>query len=188
LSSALYFPAQGLMRALHLVVVCLLCGSAGVGAQTSSGLDLQRYRPSPGVNDVLSTSSARTGGHLRWQLGASVDYAHRPLSLYNLRTGQTVEDAVSSQTSVNVMGALGLTRVLELGLAVPVVIQPQSNANTGTPPQSSGFGDIRFTPKVRLWANDNVALGLAATLLIPSGGVDSFRGAGGLGLLPRFLF
>ncbi|MFZ5439215.1 MAG: OmpA family protein, partial [Myxococcota bacterium] len=176
-------------RRRSTVAALTVLASTAALAQTSTnnGLDLQRYRPGPGINDVLGTASARTGGHLRWQAGVSLDYAHRPLSLYNLRTNSAVEDTVGNQTSLNVMGALGLTEVLELGLVLPVVFQPDSSATSGVPVSATGLGDLRFTPKVRLWANDVVAFGVAATVQLPTAGGTSFRGASGVGLLPRAL-
>ena len=173
--------------ALGLTVAAVLSTTALAQAQTSTGLDLQRYRPGAGINDVLGTASARTGGHLRWQAGVSLDYAHQPLALYNLSTGKAVNDAVSNQTTLNLMGSLGLTEVLEFGLVLPVVFQPQSSGLTGTPPNATGLGDLRFTPRARLWANERVAFGIAATLQFPTGGGGGYRGASGVGVLPRAL-
>jgi len=184
---ALFLVRRRRGASLGLTAAVLVSTASFAQAQTSTGLDLQRYRPGPGINDVLGTSSARTGGHLRWQAGVSLDYAHRPLTLFDRRTGALVADAVNNQTSLNLMGALGLTEVLELGLVLPVVFQPESNSMSGVAANATGLGDLRFTPKARLWANERVAFGVAATLQLPTGGGGGFRGASGVGILPRAL-
>lgn len=168
-----------------LVVIALTSALSLAQSSTSNGLDLQRYAPGPGVNDVLSTMSARTGGHLRWQAGVSLDYAHAPLALYNSATGEKVQDVVGNQTTLNVMGALGITRYLELGVALPIVFQPNSSGNLGVPVTATGLGDLRVTPKVMLFGNENVALGIGATVQMPTAGGSSFRGSSGFGVLPR---
>jgi uncharacterized repeat protein (TIGR01451 family) len=174
-------------RGAAVAAAALVSTSALAQTNSVQSLDLQRFRPAPGINDVLGVASARTGGHLRWQAGVTLDYAHRPLALYDLRTKSDVDIAVDSQTTLNLMGALGLTQVLEIGLALPVVFQPDSLAFTGAATSATGLGDLRVTPKVKLWSNDVVAFGIAATVQLPTAGGTTFRGASGVGLLPRAL-
>jgi outer membrane protein OmpA-like peptidoglycan-associated protein len=187
LAARLVRRRRGAAALMGVAVVSAALVSRPARAQAVNGLDLQRYRPGPGINDVLSVSSARTGGHLRWQAGVSLDYAHRPLAIYDLRTGMPVNQVVEAQTTLNVLGALGLGEFFEVGVALPVVFQSNSLSVAGLASSATGLGDLRITPRARIWQNDHFAVGVAATLQLPTAGGNGFRGASGVSLLPRAL-
>ena len=75
LAARLVRRRRGAAALMGVAVVSAALVSRPARAQAVNGLDLQRYRPGPGINDVLSVSSARTGGHLGLHLGGGEHFA-----------------------------------------------------------------------------------------------------------------
>ena len=175
------------LAALGAVVVVTAAGSAG--AQGSAAIDVQQFRPAPGKADVLGLHSPGVQGDMNWRAGLYFNYAHEPLVVVNPRTDSLLQHLVRNQLGFDVIGAIGLGQRFELGLVAPLKLQRGefNELPTGNLQQSwkGGLGDLRLVPKVLLLERETWRLGLAAPVVLPTGGASDLRGQKGLGVQPR---
>ena len=87
-------------------------------------LQLQRFRPAPGPGDFLNVYGTPVADHLEWDIGAYFDIADRPLAI---STGGTIasgqnEETVDSQTTLSLVGNIGLYDRFEVGFLLPVTL------------------------------------------------------------------
>ena len=172
------------------VGVCALAGRAH-----AQGFDVARFKPAPNQQDnyftLHSTDTLPAG---RWEAGLVIDYANEPLVLID-RAGNRRVELVDDQLTANVLGAIGITDGLEVGLALPVLLAQdgESFSQPGVPDASSagfGVGDVRLMGKLVLLQQDTqespggFGLALALDLQLPTGADGEFQGEG-FGVLPR---
>ncbi|MDY7231400.1 Ig-like domain-containing protein [Hyalangium rubrum] len=179
-----------------LGVLAAVLFTAPVSAQTlpaSQDIDVQQYKPGPGLKDVLGVHSPRVGKHLGWNLGLSFNYAKDPLNFLNPRTDTFVYEIVKNQFTFDLMGAIALFDRVELGVALPITSQGSGSGASVAPvlPEgvdATGVGDLRLVPKVNLLSTDSgLHLGLAVPLMLPTSGGKEFLGRSGLAVYPRVL-
>lgn len=118
---------------LAVLAIALLTGST---AQAQSAprdeLSASRFSPAPGAGNFGMVDGAAVGGHMTPTVGLLIDYAHRPLVLFEaVCTGETgseecdlegfEREIVSYQVTGNLTGSLSLGGRVQLGLVVPVV-------------------------------------------------------------------
>jgi outer membrane protein OmpA-like peptidoglycan-associated protein len=166
-------------------------------AAMAQGFDAQTYHPSPNTSNAhWSQPSAITPAHLEWGAGLSFNYASNVLVQRNSE-GENVHSPVASLLTLNVLGSIGLTGDLDIGLDVPlhlVMSGDSAAADTDFIEVEGGFGigDVRLLPRYRFYSSgfDGVRAGvhLAGELgvVLPTGDSDNFQG-GGFQLAPRFL-
>jgi hypothetical protein len=158
-----------------------------VGPAQAQGFDLQRYRPAPGVRDVLGVYSPEVPrDNIGLHLGLSATYAKDPLILRLAGDGSRVQSIISDQFTAEFLASVWFSRHFELGLALPLTIQG------GTVPDDlavfvpenvtgTGLGDMRVVPKLVLPLGDKWSLGAAGVLSVPTGDAGGFRGSSGVG-------
>jgi uncharacterized protein (TIGR03382 family) len=178
------------LLALVLVATPASAQSTGPGSQ---GIDVQQYKPGPGLRDVLGLHSPQVGKHFGWNLGLSVNYAKDPLNFLNPRTDTFVYEIVKNQVTFDLMGAISLFDRFELGVGLPITSQ-SSGAGTPVAPgfssgvSATGVGDLRLVPKANLLSTEGgLHVGLAVPLLLPTAGGKEFMGRSGLAASPRVL-
>ncbi|MFP2957253.1 OmpA family protein [Myxococcus sp. 1LA] len=188
-------PRSLLRRVTRLVAPLLLVASATASAQpaASQAIDVQQYKPAPGAYDVLGMHGARIAPHLSWNLGASLNYANDPLNLVDPRADRFLSRIVDSQLTLDLMGAISLFDRVEIGFALPIshttsepaaAVAPDLANGVGT----TGVGDLRLVPKVRLLSTDSgIHLAVTAPLTLPSGGGSKFLGSDSVTFQPRFV-
>ncbi|ADO74013.1 Ig-like domain-containing protein [Stigmatella aurantiaca] len=157
-------------------------------AAMSDKIDVQQYKPAPGLHDLLGLHSARVGHHRDWNLGVSLSYAKDPLTLTNPVSDEAIHKLVASQITVDLMGAIALRDRFELGVALPITSQTSSVSDTGPKAQgadSTGLGNLRLVPKAHLLSRESIDLGVALPIHLPTGSAD-FRG-GPFSVHPRAL-
>ena len=148
-------------------------------------IDVQLFQPLPGGGTTFTVDNATVHRHMSLVLGAAASHAFPPL--VSDRDGATTE-GVSGLTQIDLMAALGLFEVMEVGLAVPIVSaraadDPNIDPATYTYSRFTGLGDVRLTLKVPLVRGD-FALAARSTISLPtasattSGNVN-FTGARG---------
>jgi outer membrane protein OmpA-like peptidoglycan-associated protein len=173
-------------RHLRAGAALLLLAVAGTAqAQVppvSRSFVVDRFQPSGGAYDVLGVESAQVGGHLEKTFRLYGDYASRPLVLEAPAMDKVA--LLKSQTALNLTLSLGLADWAEVSAAIPAVVSQSREQDRFLPPElrgsvaSSGLGDVRIVPKVRLVEWRKVRLGVAAPFSLPTGNKKAFLGQG----------
>lgn len=171
----------------------LVCFSAWAQPTfTSAAIDVQLFKPGPGVSDVLNLQGSRVAEPFAWQAGLFIHYARNPLIIRNPVTNAPVSRLVGSQTAFDLLGSVGLAKNFELGLHLPLTLQGSEPAPfLGAAYQNGvsrfGLGDARLTPKYKFLQREELGLAVALPIVIPTGNSSAFLGGGGLGVQPRLI-
>ena len=149
--------------------------------------DSQRFSPSPSLyQGYFSQPSALVLHHLQWDVGLLLNYSDDPLVLTNYYD-EEVGSLVSRQLTGNLLFAIGIIDLLEIGVDVPLVLYQAGDEipfpfNVEAPDPGFGIGDLRIIPKWMIYGPDDlfepqgVALALLAEVSLPTGDSDSYRG------------
>jgi uncharacterized repeat protein (TIGR01451 family) len=185
--------AWGVLGLLVTVLVAAPASAQPVANVPSQGIDVQQYKPGPGLRDVLGVQSPQVGRHLDWNVGLSFNYAKDPLHFINPRTDSFLYELVKNQFTFDLMGSLALFDRFELGVAVPLTSQSSGSELSVAPLLSggvhaTGVGDLRLVPKAHLLSTDGgLHLGVVVPVLLPTSGGKGFLGRGGVAAFPRVL-
>ncbi|XXF76449.1 OmpA family protein [Myxococcaceae bacterium GXIMD 01537] len=184
-------PALWGAAALAFVSGLLGAGEARA-SEVSQAIDVQQYKPGPGLSDILGVQGARVGKHMGTSVGASLNYATKPLNFMDPRTDVFQAALVKSQLGVDLFGSISLYERVELGLVLPLTIQssdaaPQVHSSFAQGVSATGVGDLRVVPKVNLLNKESLALAVSVPVVLPSGGSDEFLGGSGVAVQPRLL-
>lgn len=177
--------------------VAFVAVAALSGAVAAQGFDAQSYRPLPsqGLN-YGATASALTLGHLEWEAGGVLNYAHGGLAQRDA-SGDIVHRPIQSMLTLDALGSIGLLGELEIGLHLPIhLVTNGDDAPAGTDflevDGGTGLGDLRLLPKYRFFStargdsNDGFHLAGQLAIVLPTGNRDAYRG-GGFQLEPRVI-
>src|SRR5205823_574131 len=138
----------------------------------ATGLDVQRFRPGTGANDLLGVESAHVleqGFHF----GLVMNYSDEPLALRLADTGTLSTKIVNRQFTADLVGSVAFLQRFEVGLSVPVTLQsanqiPALQGSAAYSPKTSGVGDVRLEPRARLWGeNRGLSFALSAPIVLP---------------------
>ncbi|WP_255442010.1 Ig-like domain-containing protein [Corallococcus sp. Z5C101001] len=180
--------------ALAVFVTALFVGTDARAQATavSQAIDVQQYKPGPGISDVLAVQGAKVQRHLGWNVGMSVNYADKPLNFFDPRSDTYVTSLVKSQVGVDLMGAVGLFDRFEIGVVLPITVQgseasPAVDSSFANGVSGGGIGDLRLIPKARLLDGDNYGLSVAVPVSLPTGGASNFLGGSGVSVNPRLV-
>jgi large repetitive protein len=179
-------PRSTLTGGLLLALLAVFAASPA----RAQGIDIQQYKPGPGVNDVLGVYGPKVGPHLGLHGGLSLNYARDPLGVLDPRTGTFVSRVVTDQFTADVLASVSLFDRFELGLALPVTFQggpPADGANAffGGTGAGAGMGDLRLVPKALLLSTDSgLDVGIALPLSLPTAASQRFLGASGVSVMP----
>ncbi|WP_244239108.1 adventurous gliding motility protein AgmC [Corallococcus carmarthensis] len=178
--------------ALAVFVTALFAGTSAHAQATavSQAIDVQQYKPGPGVADVLSVHGAKVQRHLGWNVGLSVNYADKPLNFFDPRSDTYVTSLVKSQVGFDLMGAIGLYDRFEIGVVLPITIQgsensPAVDSSFANGVSGGGIGDLRLIPKARLLDGDDYGVSVVLPISLPTGGASNFLGGSGVSVNPR---
>jgi OOP family OmpA-OmpF porin len=181
-------------RALLALALCatVLPLHSTATAQTA-GFSLNRFQPAEHGSDWFGGESLDLRGDLRPALGLTLDWAHKPLVLYDAE-GEEVAAIVSDQLYVHVGGALVLWERVRFGLNVPIALVSSSEPGTTggvtfSADEGASIGDVRLAADVRLLGEygDVATLALGAQLHLPTGDSDKFTGDGSVRISPRLM-
>ncbi len=166
----------GLMAALMMMV----------GAAHAQ--NIQNFDPAAGTWNYFSVEGARTAGHLEFVPSLYFNYGARPLVLRDSATDEELEAYVEQLLTFDLMLTLGLLDRLELSIDLPINLV--YGTLDGRRDEGFAFGDIRLTPKIRLFGleshNDRgVGLSLVVPMSLPTGDEDAFVGGGQFTLNPK---
>jgi OOP family OmpA-OmpF porin len=181
----------GIRIAVGVSFLTLLTAPIRARAQAVSGFAVDRFEPAGADSIWMTAESLRFEGHLRPVFALVVDWAWKPLVVYDNR-GQEVASLVSDQLIAHADAALMLWNRLRVDLNVPVVLV---NGGDGTmlgtqqyaPPDGAALGDIRLGADGVVFQRPDreltAALGLQ--LFIPTGRTAAFSSDGGVRVWPR---
>lgn len=181
-------PAFALSGAALLASVSL----AGVAeAQTTvvEGFSVNRFDPADRGGEWFALDSLDLRGHLRPAAGAMLDWAHKPLVLYDAQ-GEEQRAIVSNQLFVHIGGGVNLWDTLRLSLDIPIAAVNSgetgyASASAGSPetlqysaPNGRPIGDLRLSATYRLAGafREKLTLALNAHLYLPTGTAAGYTG------------
>ena len=176
------------MRRLAVAALLLLLPARAL----ADDVDLQQFKPEPGASDLFAVQSPRMPDAHVWSFLLAWHYANDPFKLYDKASGKVVGSVVGHQTAIDAGFAYTAIDRLEVGLAVPVMINQAKGGADALDPRlpsklaASGLGDVRLLAKYRLAAGDRWTLAAALPLSLPTGN-GTFLGHDGITARPRAL-
>ena len=137
---------------------------------------------------VLGVYGGRTLERGAYALSLNASYGRKPLSIESPE-GDHLGDLVGSVGTLEVLGAFGVVKQFDVGIALPFHRNAAGSDFAAAPPpavqaatlQESkiAFGDMRVVPRVSLLSHDDargIDLGLAATVWLPTGSDAAYAG------------
>lgn len=193
-----------------LALVCCIGSLASAQAAPSDSFSVHRFTPAPGSENYLGVDGAVTPGHMAITAGLLLDYAHRPLSLYEVEGNPgeyelgEARHIVSMLFTGNLMGSFTISDRIQIGLNLPLIYtsgeswdQPLPSGGRISIPGGSAFalGDPRLSGKVNILGQGADGFNLAASAFVtaPLGQAmaeERFVGDGGvttgIQIIPEF--
>lgn len=181
---------------LLLLVFASLAAAVPASAQVTERRDFssERFRMTPSRLGVIDVEGGRVLSHLAWDLGMHLNYTHDPLVLYRESDGRQIGSLVRNRFGGSLVASLGLFDWVELGIEVPFTLyqeRPGNQPNITTAPlggiTSTGFGDLRIAPKVRILRADKqyVDLAIALPFRVPTGFSREYLGDSSVSFNPE---
>jgi len=170
-----------------VALMTLVCSTADaqdlvVAGPTEPSIDVQNFQAVPSPHAVFAVESAESSTHLQFSGGFIFNYANKPLVLVSDADG-TEQALIKDQVSGDVLAALGLFDIAEVGLALPVYLLNGVEGGTISPDAASGatLGDLRMRAKLTLLNPQKSAIGLAPYVQVgfPTGDTKAFTSSGG---------
>ncbi len=175
------------------IAAALFASFSSTALAQSEGFAINRFDPAERGSDWFAADSLDLRGHGRLMLGATGDYAHKPLVLYN-RDGDELKSIIERQLFVHVGGSLVLWDRLRLGVSLPVLAHQKGEPGTVNgvafqAEEGAAVGDLRLAADVRLLGEYRSPFSLAAgaAVFTPTGKQEAFAGDGKVRILPRLL-
>jgi outer membrane protein OmpA-like peptidoglycan-associated protein len=175
-----------------LTLALLSLGAQAAHAQ-SNGFALDRFDRAEHGSDWFAGESLDFRGHPRPALGLTLDWAHKPLVLYDAN-GHELAALIDNQLYAHVGGALVLWNRLRFGANLPVALwQSGQSATVGAtsiaPSQSTTIGDLRLGLDLRLLGEYGgpITLAIGVQAHLPTGSRAAYTGDGKLALTPRLM-
>lgn len=176
--------------AVSLLVLFTLQGRAHA---QEVGFALNRFDPAEHGSNWFAGESLDLRGSVRPSLGLTLDWAYKPLVIYDAN-GNEVAAIVESQLNAHVGGALILFDRLRLGLSLPVTVVQRGEdgmlgGTTFQGVEGSGIGDVRVGLDLRLLGEygDVATLAIGFQAHLPTGDRASYTGDGDVRLVPRLM-
>jgi outer membrane protein OmpA-like peptidoglycan-associated protein len=176
------------------IAACAVALAAAAGVPTAEaqdrGFSLDRYEPAARGSDWFALDSLDLRGHRRGAAGLTLDWAYKPLVLYDA-SGNELAALVKHQVFLHAGGSVTLWDRLRVGGSIPVLLFEDGDADaTALPEGSSGaFGDLRLDVDARILGAYRSPITLAGGLqvFLPTGSRDSYASDGKLRLVPRLM-
>jgi outer membrane protein OmpA-like peptidoglycan-associated protein len=136
------------------------------------GISIETFKISSSSNSMFETPLPEVKKHLDWSVGLLLSVADEPvfhkvrMESGALQTGYPIW----FRNQLDIYASLGLFKVLEVGLIVPLVLyQKSEDPINGTDVQHSGILDPRIELKGRFLNRPHLEMGLGASVTFPVG-------------------
>ena len=164
---------------------------AQTGVHKETGFSVNRYNPSERGSEWFALDSLDLRGQFRWAAGGVVDWAYRPLVIYE-KDGSVAEPLITNQAFLHIGTSVVFLDRFRLALSLPVAFYQSGESGTidaysFQAPNQSAMGDIRVSGDVRLFGTYGGALtgALGVSVFIPTGAPNLYTGDGEVRVLPR---
>jgi outer membrane protein OmpA-like peptidoglycan-associated protein len=156
---------------------------SGVARAENPRVNVQVFRPSAHVGDLLSTLTSDVGPHTQWGAGLLLHFGKNALVFVDSTgTGEVRQEVIQDQLTADLYGSIALFDRLSIGLSVPLFLLNSGEDTDLIPlnpaPSSFALGDIRLSPKVAILQREKDAggfgLGASVDVTLPTGDADSF--------------
>ncbi len=159
-------------------------------ASSAHAQNIQNFDPAAGTWNYLSVEGARTASHLEFVPALYINYGQNPLLERDVESGEIIEGVVEQLITFDLLLTLGLFDRLEVSVDVPLNLA--YGTLLGQRDEGFAFGDLRVTPKLRLFGLEDlnargVGLALVLPMNLPTGDSDAFVGAGQFTLNPKLV-
>ncbi len=174
-------------RAFVLMAVLI----AAPAAADTGAFEVERFRIASDEDGILDVEAGTVPGHLRFGLALWLGREDEPLTVYRRDTGERVGALVAGRTGGEVTASLALWNRLELGLALPVILDQDgamsfAGSDAAFPSiESSGLGNLRVAPKLRLVGDQLGAVALLLSARLPTSGGSAYAGYDRVTLAPE---
>jgi len=173
------------------LIASMLCVAtmSSVAVAQQGTFDPRYHAPVPGGDaNLVNVHGADVLQHLRVSVGLYLDYAKQPLQL-QLDDGSEIA-LVDDELRLDVLAAVGFFKVLELGVALPLILT-RSGADdfpSLTSVEGTKVGDLRLVPKWRIVDHAGpLSLALAVPLTFPTGRGEYLASNDGVSVEPRLV-
>jgi OOP family OmpA-OmpF porin len=163
------------------LVVSASSVASAQNAQNAEGFSLNRFDPSERGSDFFALDSLDLRGDFRPFAGAVIDWAYKPLVLYNA-DGSEQKAIVEHQAYFNLGGGVILFDKLRIGLNLPLALSTGESGSVDTityrAPNGRPLGDLRLAGEYRLFGQYGDPLTIAGGLnfYIPTGDSENYTG------------
>jgi uncharacterized protein (TIGR03382 family) len=169
--------------------VAMVAVVAAAGSVRADGFDAELSRPATSSTGYFTQESATVLPHGELDLGAWLDFARDPLIARDPQTGDELMNGniVENRLGMQLTAGYGVTRWLEVGAALPVVLAQNGDVSLlmkGSLSTTS-LGDLCAFGKARIWSAGELSLAGALDLTVPSGDSTSFTGTSTPSARPR---
>ena len=175
---------------LILAALAAITAATGTASADPPGIALNRFDPAERGSDWFSTDSLDLRGSLRPAAGVVVDWAHKPLVLYDADTHEEKKVLVGNQLFVHLGASLVMWNRVRFGLNFPIAAL---NSGDGGPANGlvldsgAGIGDLRLGADVRIFGEYGGVFTIAAgaQVYIPTGKQKAFTSDSEARVSPR---
>ncbi|MBL8918803.1 MAG: OmpA family protein [Myxococcaceae bacterium] len=178
------------MRAL-ISGFLLLCSSSVLAQATLPGFELERLLLNPSAKGGMLVGGADLLDERQLRIGLLGHYEHDPL-VFVSSTGERLSTVVGSRVTAHLTGGYGITKWLEVGLQVPVVLWQGGARNLEqlglTTAPTTVLGTPYLQARVRFLAQERGApldLGLTAMVGFPFGSAAGLTRDDTVTFIPR---
>ncbi len=158
-------------------------------AATQNSIDIEHLRPATSATGLVSIPDGESQTWREWSVGFYLHYARNPLVLFVDRL--QIGEVVGHRISADLVASLGLTRWLEVGLAIPVTVMQLGDQNLPTGQLNAvGFRDVRVSVKLTPISQKRtgiISIAIVPELSLPSGDSRAFMGTGGVVFSPHLV-
>jgi outer membrane protein OmpA-like peptidoglycan-associated protein len=168
------------------LAITLVVGASPARAQ---GFDAQFSELATSSSGYLTQQSGTTLARGQLDVGAALDFTNDSVIARNAAGNELMNGGiVGNRLGMQVLGGYGITRWLEVGFAVPLVLAQDGDESLLAATRkldTTAFGDIRLDGKAAIAEAGDVHFAVAVDVTLPTGSSDDFTGATSASVWPR---
>lgn len=169
-----------------------------IGNAQRTGFAINRFEPAERGSQFFVNDTLDLRGSMRPAFGATLDYSHKSLVVYDQFTGEERSAIVRHQTFVHLGGAVVFAERLRLGASLPIGVYQDGETATVRiggveevlrPADKPAVGDVRLALDLRVLGKygDPFTLALGVRGFLPTGQRAQFTGDGSARVAPQVM-